>query len=166
MSDQPQTRVLQGPEDTVPACAELIASARRSLCIFSFVSPAPALFNASEFIDTLRHQAVHEHRLQSQLLLPSATSWRQHCPQLTQLIERLSAIELRTPPRDEPTDQAEFGQNFFIADERAVLFLKDPRRCIGEFNPNDSLGARRLMDFFNPLWEKSQADLELRRLGI
>ena len=170
MPEQPdqteQVRILQRAEDTVPAAVELIASARRSLCIFSFFPPAPACFNAVEFTDVLRHQAVHEQRLQCRLLLPPAATWRQNCPQLTQLIERLSAIELRTPPSSEPTDQAEFGQSFLIADERAVLLMKDPRRCLGEFNADDPLGAKRLMDFFNPLWEKSQLDLELRRLGI
>lgn len=156
---------LETPQDTVAAAVELIASARRSLCIFCPLLP-PVLFNTAEFNDALRHQLLQEPRLQSLMLAPPAKTWRQNCPQLTQLVERLSALELRTPPADELADRKESGQIFLIADRKAVMLLTDPRRCIGLFNSAAELEARKLLDFFSPLWEKSQMDTELRRLGI
>ena len=164
-SDLLPERSLETPQDAVTAAVELIASARRSLCVFCPLLP-PVLFNATEFNDILRHQLLQEPRLHSFILAPPAKNWRQACPQLTQLVERLSSLELRTPPADELTDRKESSQIFLIADKKAVMLLTDPRRCVGLFNAAAELEARKLLDFFNPLWEKSQTDTELRRLGI
>ena len=158
-------RNLENPQEAVAAAVELIGSARRSLYFFCSLLP-PALFNATEFNDALRSQLIHETRLRCFMLMQPIASWRQVCPQLSQLIERLSTLELRITHADEPRDKAEFGQVFLIADSKVVLLLKDPRRCIGQFCSDDALQVRKLLSFFNPLWEKSQVDIELRRLGI
>ncbi|MCB1809567.1 MAG: hypothetical protein KDJ99_31695, partial [Candidatus Competibacteraceae bacterium] len=99
-------RSLETPQDAVAAAVELITSARRSLYVFCPLLP-PVLFNAVEFNGALRHQLLQEPRLQSLMLAPPAKNWRQACPQLTQLVERLSALELRTPPADELADRKE-----------------------------------------------------------
>jgi len=164
-SAQSVTQQLDDPDQTLAAAIELIGSAQRALYLYC-PQLAPALFNATEFVDALRQQAIQATRLHGLLLLPPASGCRQECPRFAALIERLSALELRTPPDDEATDKAEFGQGFLIADSKAILLMKDPRRCMGQFSMDDALTVRRLLDFFNPLWEKSQADAELRRLGL
>lgn len=161
-----ENQTIESAEQAVGAAVEVIQFAHRSLDIFTLAPPSTALFAASEVIDAFRQQAIHEHRLQCRLLLPAASSWRQSCAQLVQLLERLSTFQLRIPSIEDAGEQSESSYCFWIADQRAVLLLKDPVRLIGEFNADDPLTARKLNEFFTPLWEKSQSDIELRHLGI
>lgn len=158
--------VLEGLEATRQALLALLEGMRRSLHLYTpYVDPR--LYDDSQVLDTLRTRIVNQPRLQLRLLLPPAVEWRRQCPRLVNLAERLSsAIEFRTPPQDEPLARKEFGQCFCIADEAALLHLLDPRRMIGSFEAQRAGSAREMMNLFRELWEKSQADVELRTMRL
>jgi hypothetical protein len=93
--------------------------------------------------------------------------WRNDCPGLVRLGERLTtALILRTPNREETPDRPELGQAFAIADERALLRFSDPRRLLGTYEPQPSERMKELLELFRSLWDRAQPDLDLQRLGI
>lgn len=165
MSDTPEPQDLDGIEDSVPALADIISNARRELCIYTPIIQ-PGLYDAPDVAAALRQAIISSDRLQVRLLLPETRSWRHSCSHLSNLIERLSAIELRHLPPTEPCEEAEFALAIVIADEQAMLRHTDPRRCIGKYHASGSADARRLLGFFKTYWELSLRDTELRPLGI
>jgi hypothetical protein len=157
---------LDGLEDTRQALLALLEGVRRSLHLYT-PHVDPRLYDDAQVLDTIRARIVSQPRLQFCLLLPPAGEWRRQCPRLVNLAERLSsAMELRTPPRDEPMERREFGQTICLADEAGLLHLLDPYRLIGSFTAHRSAAAREMMNFFRALWEKSQTDAELRNLRL
>ena len=82
-------------------------------------------------------------------VLPPARDWRNGCPGLVRLGERLtSALVLRTPNRHELPDRPGLGQAFMIADERALLRFSDPRRLAGVYEPQPSERMKELLELF------------------
>ena len=156
---------LDGLDSSLDAVVELIGNSRRALQIYTPIIE-PRLYGDTRIIDALRTQVITNSRIEIQLLLPPSRQWRRECPALTDLIGRLTALELRTLPRNEPRDRAEYSQGFMIADHRILLLHTDPRRLIGRYDTEPGGRVRDLGGFFQELWPKAQSDSELRRLGI
>lgn len=171
MNDENIERSLDGFEAAAEALAELLAGARRQIDWYSPVV-APSLYGDERVDAALRRAVLEQPRLRVRLLLPPVNGWRQHCPRLTGLIERLSALELRIPgPRGSEErageDRSEYGWGFVIADQRALLVLTDPQRGPGRYHPDgDGARSRLLQALFDTLWETARPDAELRKLGI
>jgi hypothetical protein len=164
--NQSPSDTLNGLEDTQCTIILLIKAIHRNL---RFYSPNldPRLFDDGEVLEAIRAKVIERPRTRFYLILPPAGDWRRACPHLLQLIERLSsALEARTLPPEEPRERPEFGQSFFIADDAKLVFLADPRRFIGSYEPYSSAKSKELLNFFQEIWEKSQPDLELRRLRL
>jgi hypothetical protein len=157
---------IDGLENTRQAMLNLVETTQRSLHLYTpFVDPR--LYNDGDIVDAIRARVVNQPRIRFYLLLPSAHDWRSACPRLLQLTERLSsALELRTLPQEEPRERPEFTQSFIIADHAIVLHEADPRHHIGRYEPHGAGEVRKLMNFFQEIWEKSQPDLELRSLKL
>ena len=153
-------------EETRQAMLALLEMTRRSLHLYiPYVEPR--LFNDTQILDALRSRVSGQPRLRCHWLLPPPVAWRTTCPQLLDLHERLtSALELRTPPQNEPRERPEFEQTFFIADNRILLHQADPQNFIGSFEFTGSGKLRTLQNFFGELWNKSVSDPELRRLYL
>jgi hypothetical protein len=171
MNDENIERSLDGFEAAAEALAELLAGARRQIDWYSPVV-APNLYGDERVDAALRRAVLEQPRLRVRLLLPPVNGWRQHCPRLTELIERLSALELRVPGRRgdgdaSGEDRPEYGWGFVIADRRALLVLIDPQRGLGRYHPDgDGARGRSLQELFDTLWENARPDIELRKLGI
>ncbi len=163
-ANNPALIPLDGADETAAALIDLLAATRRQLILYSPLVPA-ALFARYEIGDSLRRLIVGQPRLQARLLLPPVRDWRAQCPTLAALIDRLGALELRIAPRDDADSQAEQRYGFVVADQRELLVLTDPRRCIG-YRSSGGTQARELLTLFNRLWEMSRPDQELRKLGI
>lgn len=167
MSDSTSTNEplpLDGAEETAAALIDLIGTTRRQLLLYSPLVPA-TLFGRSDVSAALRQLLIGQSRLQARLLLPPVRNWRADCSQLARLIERLGALELHIPPRDEPDTPVERHYGFVLADQRELLLLNDPLRCLG-YRISGGSRCRELLALFTTLWEKSHPDNELRKLGI
>ena len=163
-ANQPPVVPLSDAASATSALTDLLAATRRQLFLYSPLVPT-ALFARPEVADALRRLIVEQPRVQVRMLLPPVRDWRADCPTLAGLIDRLGALELRIPPRDDTDSQAEQHYGFVVADQRNLLVLTDPRRCIG-YRGSGGIRARELLNLFNALWERSQPDRELRKLGI
>lgn len=157
---------LAGLDDSRRALLELIDGMRRVLYLYTPLV-RPELYNDPDVLAAIRNRVVGQPRIRFHLLLPPAKVWRNDCPGLVRLGERLTtALILRTPNREDTPDRPELGQAFAIADERALLRFSDPRRLLGAYEPQPSERMKELLELFRALWDRAQPDLDLQRLGI
>ncbi len=155
---------LNGFEDTRQALLALLEATHRSVHLYT-PHLDPRLYNDDQLLAALRACISRQPRLQCYFILPEAKLWRNACPRLLQLAERLpSVLHLRTLPEEEARERPELEQGFAIADQTALLHQADPRNGSGSHLPQASGKARELLHFFMEIWEKSVPDPELRRL--
>ena len=57
------------------------------------------------------------------------------------------------------------GDAFCIADDRAIVYRKDPKRWSGLFTVDHSI-ARTYLERFDQLWQACEVDTELRQLRV
>ncbi|MFZ1326291.1 MAG: hypothetical protein WAT67_09795 [Candidatus Contendobacter sp.] len=164
--DQNSPTTLDGLEDSRRAVLQLLADMGRVLYLYTPVVRA-ALYNDPAVLAAVRDRVVNQPKLRLHLLLPPARDWRNACPGLVRLSDRLSsALLLRTPNREEPLDRPELGQAFIIADERMLVRFSDPKRLLGLYEPRPSDRMKELLELFRLLWERAHSDSDLRHLGI
>ena len=163
----PTEHAVQGVADSLEAALALIENARREVRIYTPYMH-PHLYSATKLSAALGRRVSQQPRVQCRMILPKVSEWRRSCTPLCEMIERLSALQLRAWPSHEPRERAEFSHGFFIADQDAVLLHSDPPRCSGFYRRQSSAGAdtHHLVTFFDEIWERSEPDVELRRLGI
>jgi len=164
--DRSSTITLDGLDDSRRAWLDLLDGMRRVLYLYTPLV-RPELYNDSDVLAAIRTRVVSQPRVRLHLLLPPARHWRNACPGLVRLSERLtSALILRTPNLEEMLDRPELGQAFAIADERVLLRFSDPRRLLGAYEPQPSERMKELLELFRRVWDRAQPDPDLQRLGI
>lgn len=166
MDEPAAERPLDGLEDSRSALLELLAGMQRGLHLYTPHLDG-RLYNEPAILDALRDRLCAQPRLRCQWIVPPVAGWRQTCPGLLRLSERLStALQLRVLPVEEPRERPQFGQTFILADRSSLLLHADPYRLQGRYIAQAGPEIRPLLDFFMEIWEKSTSDPESRRLGI
>lgn len=165
-NDQNSTVALNGSEDSQGALLDLLGGMRRTLSLYTpFLRPE--LYNDAKVLAAIRERIVTQPKVRLQLVLPPAREWRSACPGLIRLSERLTtALLLRTPNRPELPNWPELAHAFMIADERALLRFSDPRRLIGEYDPQPIERMKELLELFRVIWDRSEPDPDLGRIGL
>ncbi|MCK7470324.1 MAG: hypothetical protein MZU95_05590 [Desulfomicrobium escambiense] len=164
--DRNSTMTLDGLDDSRRAFLGLLDGMRRMLYLYTPLV-RPELYNDPEVLAAIRNRVVNQPKVRLHLLLPPARDWRNGCPGLVRLGERLTtALILRTPNRQESPDRPELGQAFAIADDRTLLHFRDPRRLLGIYEPQPTERMKELLELFREIWNRAQADPDLRWLGI
>jgi hypothetical protein len=164
--DRSSTITLDGLDDSRRAWLDLLDGMRRVLYLYTPLV-RPELYNDSDVLAAIRTRVVSQPKIRLHLLLPPVRNWRNTCPGLVRLSERLtSALILRTPNLEEMLDRPELGQAFAIADERVLLRFSDPRRLLGAYEPQPSERMKELLELFRRVWDRAQPDPDLQRLGI
>ena len=157
---------LNGLDDSRRALQELISGMRRTLCLYTPLV-RPELYNDPDVLTAIRGRVVSQPKVRLQLLLPPARDWRNACSGLVRLGERLTTgLILRTPNWHEIPDRPELGQGFAIADDRTLLHFSDPRRLLGVYEQQPTERVRESLELFREIWNRAQADPDLRWLGI
>ena len=165
-NDRSSTMMLNGLDDSRRALLDLLAGMRRTLYLYTPLV-RPDLYNNSEVLAAIRNRVVSQPKVRLQLLLPPARDWRNACSGLVRLGERLTTgLILRTPNWHEIPDRPELGQGFAIADDRTLLHFSDPRRLLGVYEQQPTERVRESLELFREIWNRAQADPDLRRLGI
>jgi hypothetical protein len=164
--DQDSIILLNGLDDSRRAILTMLDGMRRTLCLYTPLL-RPEFYDDPAILAAIRSRVVNQPKLRLQLVLPPAREWRSACPGLLRLADRLtSALILRTPIPGELPDRPELGQAFVIVDERVLLRFIDPRRLLGEYQPQSGERTKELLELFREVWNRSQPDPDLGRLGI
>lgn len=155
-------RHLDRPSVCARAAAVMASQARRELRIFTADLQA-AIYDQQPFLDALTNLVIGSSHSGIRILIKDSGPAVRNGHRLIELARRLSSsIEIR---RIHP-DYQEHAQSFLAADELGVIRSDpaDPREFVADFHA--TLEARRLGEFFDEVWERSEPDPELRRLSL
>lgn len=160
------TIALNGLDDSRRALLEMLQGMRRTLYLYTPLVRAE-LYDDAGVLDTVRNRIVIQPKLRLHWILPPAREWRNACPRLVRLGERLtSSLILHTPIPEELPNRPELSQAFAIADEQSLLHFSDPRRLTGVYEPEPGDRMKTVLDLFHEVWSRTQVDPDLQRLGI
>jgi len=144
------------------AVAALIESARRTVIILS-ATLDPGVFAAPQTLSAISALARRSRSAHVRILVEDTKAIASDNHPLLQLAQRLPS---KVAMRRLPTDASPPRTSFVVVDEIGIWIQPDKSVYVGWSNPNDRVEARRLVDQFVWLYERSSDDPELRLLSL
>jgi len=123
----------------------------------------PSLYDQETFLDSLSRLCLRNRQAHIRFLVqdPSTPVKRNH--RLIELGRKLSSsIEFRQPHED----YQYFNEACLIADQCGLIHRSLADRFEGTANFYSPVAARRKLDFFTEVWERSESHPEFRRLYL
>lgn len=162
---RPETRIVavETREQALAETLELLAAARRELCIYTRDLDA-ALFDAEPVLDALKRLAIAGRGASIRVIIqePRVASQRGH--RLIALAQRLSStFAFRTPVQEE---DLQYPSAFVLNDARGYYFRTLGNRFEGEAVNYAPGKHAQLLEFFERIWERSEPSEELRQLSL
>ena len=148
--------------DTLHATDLMLGQTQSTLEIFSRELD-PELYDRQDFLDAVKQLCLRNRKARIRVLLqdPQPVVKRSH--RLIELSRRLSSsIEIRQPN----PDYSRYNEAFMIADECGLVHFPLADQFEGTSNFYNPVEARRKLDYFNEVWERSESPAEFRRLHI
>lgn len=162
--DTPPSRVEhhRGEQDCVQGLAHALTRPRRKLAILS-QQLDHALFDTEAVVESVSRFARSSPAVDVRILISDASLIVSRGHGLVELARRLdSRMEIRRV-----ADELSPGERSFLTwDERGFFLLPDFREYLAVADSYDPVQARRLLEDFNYLWERSTQDPNLRILKI
>ena len=153
---------LYGIEQNREAVAAMVAGARHSVVIFTWDLDR-LLYDQQPFLDSLKDLATKRRRSNIRVLLQNNERAIKHGHRLIHLARRLtSKFEIRRPHRD----YIDHSENFIVVDGVGYVHRERYTQYESTADFKDLLGARKLTEFFDEVWERSEVDPELRSLYV
>jgi len=150
-------------EQAAAESLNLIAAARRELCIYSR-DLDPALFESEAALEALKRIAISGRGASIRIVVqdPRAVVARGH--KLIALTQRLTSVfAVRTPVQD---DDLQYPSAFLINDVSGYYFRVLGTRFEGEAVNYAPGRHAQLLEYFNQVWERSEASEDLRQLSL
>jgi len=123
----------------------------------------PALYDRQAFLDALQQLCFRNRKARIRILVQEPRSPVARGHRLIEVGRRLSSsIELRQPH----PDYQHYNEAFMIADECGFIHRPLADQYEGTANFCNPVEARRKLDFFTEVWERSEPHPEFRRLHI
>lgn len=148
--------------DCRAAVEELLRSARASVVVLSPTLDS-ALFATRNCVESISALARRSRHTQVRILVEDAKAVAADNHPLLQLARRLSS---KVTMRRLPDDHEPVKTSYMVVDGEAVWMQPDLDTYVGWSNLHDRVEARRLLDEFNWLFERSSEDPELRLLSL
>ncbi len=153
---------LEGRGEFARAVLRMCSQARRDIRIYTR-DLDPALYDRPELLEQLKRTALERRGVCIRILLEDSTHPRKNDHRLIPLMRRLpSRFALRKPP----PEQSDRPTSYLIADLTAVVHRGHPKTYQGHADFHDRRGADRLNREFMEIWERSEAERELRILDL
>jgi len=157
-----QLQSFDGRSENRQIVAEFCRQAQQQIRIFTPQLEGDIYDNA-DLIRSLSALATRSPQTRIRVLVKDSAQAVKSGHRLIELSRRFtSSIHLHKTPVD--TDNIDSA--FIIVDNAAYLYKQVGSLFRGQFNFNDKLKARELTKHFDEAWERSQPDLEMRRLFI
>jgi len=148
--------------DTLYATDLLLEQTQDTVEIFSRELD-PALYDRQAFLDAVQQLCLRNRKARIRILVqdPQPPIKRSH--RLIELSRRLSSsIEIR--PSN--PDYQRYNEAFMIADECGLVHRPLADLLEGTANFYNPVEARRKLDFFTEVWDRSEPHTEFRRLHL
>lgn len=154
--------VVSGRSAFAEHAAQLIAGAYLDVCAFTQTLAAD-LYGGEAFAQTVKQFALQHERARVRILIAHPDVTARSANFLVELARRLpSRISLRTP--GEP--HLGIPSEYWIADERSVLFKERDDQLDAVWQPDMPLDARRQRRRFEEIWDHALPARELSELRI
>lgn len=153
---------LETMEDDRAAALALALQARRKIRIFTRDLDAP-LYDNPPFAEALSALLLSTPQARLHILLQDSGRAVTQGHRLIELSRRFtSSVQVRRPPEE----HQDFPEAFLIADDAGLLHRRFANRYEGTVDFAAPREARRLMGFFDEVWELSAPDPEMRALHL
>jgi hypothetical protein len=148
---------------SVTAVAERLAcSASRSLLLHT-ENLEPAIYDRPSFLEAVSRLARSHKQARVWILVQDSGRAVRSGHRLIELSRRLSSrIQIRRPGQE----YRNFHETFLLADSSGYLYRKNPGRYEGVANFNDPGKVADWGKYFMEAWERSEPDLETKRLYL
>jgi len=152
-----------GSRDDVSAVVERMAGqASRSLLLHT-ENLEPAIYDRSPFLEAVSQLARTHAQARIWILLQDPRAVVSSGHRLIELSRRLStAIQIRRPGQE----YRNFHESLLLADNGGYLHRKNPNRYEGVANFNDPGKVADWKKYFMEVWERSEPDMEIKRLYL
>ena len=150
-------------EQAAAESLNLIAAARRELCIYSR-DLDPALFESDAALEALKRVAISGRGASIRIIVqePRLVMARGH--RLIPLTQRLTSVfAIRTPVND---DDLQYPSAFLLNDVSGYYFRVLGTRFEGEAVNYAPGRHAQLLEYFNQVWERSEPSEDLRQLSL
>jgi predicted GNAT family N-acyltransferase len=153
----------QNLADTVSASVELIAKARRQICIYS-PDLEHILYGRADVIEALKQFAINSQGGNVLIIVQDTLATRSQPHSLIDLAQRLSsAFLLRTPIE---ADDLQYPSAYLVNDRDGYLFRQQNSQYRGVWSPTMPARNRQLTEEFDRVWQRCRPCTEFRALGL
>lgn len=123
----------------------------------------PDLYDRQEFLDAIQQLCFRNRMARIRVLIQDAKTPIQRNHRLIEVSRRLSSsIEIR---QSNP-DYQRYNEAFMIADECGLVHRPLADLFEGTANFYNPVAARRKLDYFTEVWDRSEPQTEFRRLHL
>lgn len=154
--------ILSSREETRQAAVAIASEARRSLAILT-PDLEPGIYDHNDFLAIVKRLVLAKRYAKVRVLVTDPGRTQRNGNELVGVARRLNTyIELRNAHEDYRGQR----EALLIADDTALLYRIDAHRWEGIADSYDPAVARRYLDFFDGLWNMSEAGREFREAPI
>ena len=152
-----------GSRDEVAAVAQLLAGQAQRLLLLHTETLSSEIYDRSGFLDAVRQFASRHSQARFLILIQESRQAVQRGHRLIELSRQLaSTVEFRRPAGE----YRHFHETFLLADTTGYLHRRSPDRYEGSACLNAPGKVADWEKYFMEVWERSEPDLELKRLHL
>ncbi len=151
-----------GSEAFASAALDVVSAARHHLALMS-VDLDRRLFGTEAFTDSLRNFILQHRRARLRVLVHEPADAVRNSVRLVEFGRMLSS---RVEFRAVPMERRKLREEYFIADERALLYRSSPDQLDAKYYAEAPMVARSHLRAFEALWHESPVAREMSALGI
>jgi hypothetical protein len=152
-----------GSRVEVAGVAQRLASQAQRLLLLHTENLAPEIYDRPGFLDAIRRFARLHNQTRFLILVHDSRRAVQRGHRLIELGRQLSStIEFRRPM----DEYRHFHESFLLADTTGYLHRRLPARYEGTASFNAPGKAADWQKYFMEVWDRSEPDLELKRLYL
>lgn len=153
---------VSGTEAFAGAALDVVTAARHHLALMS-VDLDRRLFGTDRFTEQLRNFILQHRRAKLRVLVHDPAAAMRNSVRLVEFGRMLSSrIEFRAVPED----RRKLREEFFIADERALLYRSSPDQLDAKYYADAPMVARSHLRAFEAVWHESSVAREMTALGL
>lgn len=142
------------------AAVRMVQQARFNVEIVSRLLDPP-IYDTSEFVDAVTKLILARRAIKIRILIFDPLSVVRRGHRLIDLAGNLSSfIEMRKPG----PEHANFNGSLFMADAKGYILRENAERYEGTVNFYDRTVSKNLLEAFEEMWAKAEADPNLRRM--
>jgi len=140
----------------------MASQAKRSVCIYTRALN-PAVYDSAELAEAVSQLVRRSRHAQVRVLVQDTARAVREGHALLRLAQQLpSKVQVRVPGPDHQDD----GQAFFVADVAGFIRRPVAELYAGEANFHAPFTARKLLQYFEEVWERASPDPDVRRLFL